>query len=78
MTRPKSPVRLEWVDPAAYSLDYRLKIVGRLPFFEHLPAEAISKINLLFHDCDARADERIYFEAMMQSSYISSRWEKSS
>ena len=62
MTRPKSPVRLEWVDPAACSLDYRLKIVGRLPFFKHLPAEAISKINLLFHDRDARADERIYFE----------------
>jgi CRP-like cAMP-binding protein len=62
MTRPKSPVRLDWVDPAVCSLDYRLKIVGRLPFFKHLPAEAISKINLLFHDRDARAHERIYFE----------------
>jgi CRP-like cAMP-binding protein len=62
MTRPKSPVRLDWVDPAVCSLDYRLKIVGRLPFFKHLPAEAISKINLLFHDRDVRADERIYFE----------------
>lgn len=62
MTRPKSPVRLEWIDPAVCSLEYRLKIVGRLPFFKHLPAEAISKINLLFHDRDVRADERIYFE----------------
>lgn len=62
MTRPKSPVRLEWVDPAVCSLEYRLKIVGRLPFFKHLPAEAITKINLLFHDRDAHADERIYFE----------------
>ena len=62
MTRPKSPVRLEWVDPAVCSLDYRLKIVGRLPFFKHLPAEAISKINALFYDRDVRADERIYYE----------------
>lgn len=62
MTRPKSPVRLEWIDPAVCSLEYRLKIVGRLPFFKPLPAEAISKINLLFHDRDARVDERIYFE----------------
>ncbi|HAX69048.1 MAG TPA: Crp/Fnr family transcriptional regulator [Anaerolineae bacterium] len=62
MTRPKSPVRLDWVDPAVCSLDYRLKIVGRLPFFKHLPAEAISKINALFHDRDVHADERIYHE----------------
>ncbi len=62
MTRPKSPVRLDWVDPAVCSLDYRLKIVGRLPFFKHLPAEAISKINGLFHDHEVSTDERIYFE----------------
>lgn len=60
MTRPKSPVRLEWVDPAAYSLDYRLKIVGRLPFFKHFPAEAISKINLLFHDRNARGRTHLF------------------
>lgn len=62
MPRPKSPVRLEWVDPAVCSTDYRLKIIGRLPFFKHLPAEAISRINDLFHDFDVSADERIYFE----------------
>jgi CRP-like cAMP-binding protein len=39
-----------------------LKIIGRLPFFKQLPAEAISKINALFHDRDISADERIYFE----------------
>jgi CRP-like cAMP-binding protein len=60
--RPKSPVRLEWVDPAVCSLEYRLKLLGRLPFFKHLPADAISRINALFHDSDAPADERIYFE----------------
>jgi len=62
MARPKSPVRLDWVDPAICSLDYRLKIIGRLPFFKHLPADAISKINGLFHDSEVSTDERIYFE----------------
>ncbi|MDL1909618.1 Crp/Fnr family transcriptional regulator [Chloroflexi bacterium CFX6] len=62
MSRPKSPVRLEWVDPAVCSTDYRLKIIGRLPFFKHLPPDAIAKINSLFHDVDVSADERIYFE----------------
>ena len=62
MARPKSPVRLDWVDPAVCSLEYRLKIIGRLPFFRHLPPDAISKINGLFHDRDVAAGERIYFE----------------
>lgn len=62
MTRPKSPVRLDWVDPSVCSLDYRLKIIGRLPFFKHLSPDAISKINSLFHDMDISADERVYFE----------------
>jgi hypothetical protein len=61
MVRPKSPVRLDWVNPAVCSLDYRLKIIGRLPFFKHLPVETISKINALFHDRDARADESINY-----------------
>lgn len=62
MARPKSPVRLDWMDPAVCSLEYRLKIISRLPFFKHLPAEAISKINDLFQDRDVSANERIYFE----------------
>jgi CRP-like cAMP-binding protein len=62
MVRPKSPLRLEWANPAVCSLDYRLKLVGRLPFFKHLPADVVSKINGLFHDRDVSADECIYFE----------------
>ncbi|MBI1793280.1 MAG: Crp/Fnr family transcriptional regulator [Chloroflexi bacterium] len=62
MVRPKSPLRLDWVDPTVCSLDYRLKIIGRLPFFKHLPADAISKINDRFHDHEVSTDERIYFE----------------
>ena len=62
MPRPKSPVRLDWVDPAVCSLDYRLKIIGRLPFFKHLPAPAITEINRWFHDFDAASGQTIYLE----------------
>lgn len=62
MPRPKSPVKQEWVDPAVCSLEYRLKIIGRLPFFKHLPPEAISEINRLFEDRDFTAEQAIYFE----------------
>jgi CRP-like cAMP-binding protein len=62
MVRPKSPVRLEWMDPAICSPDYRLKLIDRLPFFKHLSADAISKIDALFRDHDVSADGRIYFE----------------
>ncbi|MGE5376271.1 MAG: Crp/Fnr family transcriptional regulator, partial [Bacteroidota bacterium] len=62
MPRPKSPVRLEWMDPGVCSLDYRLKIIGRLPFFRHLSSEAITEINRLFDDRDVAVDQTIYFE----------------
>ena len=62
MPRPKSPVRQEWVDPGICSLDYRLKIIGRLPFFRHLSSEAIIEINRLFEDRDFAAEQAIYFE----------------
>ena len=50
------------MDPAVCSLDYRLKIIGRLPFFKHLPAHAIADINRLFEDRDVPAEQAIYFE----------------
>jgi len=50
------------VDPAVCSLDYRLKIIGRLPFFRHLSPESIAEINRLFEDRDAAAEQAIYFE----------------
>ena len=62
MPRPKSPVRQEWVDSEVCSLDYRLKIIGRLPFFRHLHSDAILEINRLFEDWDVAADQVIYFE----------------
>jgi CRP/FNR family transcriptional regulator, nitrogen oxide reductase regulator len=62
MARPKSPVRLDWVDPAVCSLEYRLKMISRLPFFKHLPADAISRINGLFHDQEVHTDTRVFHE----------------
>jgi CRP-like cAMP-binding protein len=50
------------VDPAACSLDYRLKIIGRLPFFRHLSQDAIVEINYLFEDNDMAAEQVVYFE----------------
>ena len=63
MPRQKSPVRSEWLDPEVCSLNYRLRIIGRPPFFKHLPADAIEWINRLFQDRDYAAGQNIYFEA---------------
>ena len=62
MSRLKSPVRQEWVDPGVCSLDYRLKIIRRLPFFRHLSLPVVIEINHLFEDCDFAAEQVIYFE----------------
>ncbi len=55
-------MRLEWLDPAVCTLEYRLKIIGRLPFFRHLAPEAIVVISGLFEDRDVQAEQIIYFE----------------
>ncbi|MGE5251224.1 MAG: Crp/Fnr family transcriptional regulator [Bacteroidota bacterium] len=62
MPSRKSPVRLDWIDPAACTLDYRLKVIGRLPFFKGLPEQAIREINKLFHDHSYAAGQPVYFE----------------
>lgn len=62
MPSRKSPVRLDWIDPAACTLDYRLKLIARLPFFKELPPPAIREINKLFHDHGYTAGQPVYFE----------------
>ncbi len=62
MPRPRSPVRLDWIDPAVCSLDYRLKIIRRLSFFSFLPEDAVREINLLFHDKGFSPGQPVYFE----------------
>ncbi len=53
---------MQWIDPAACTDDYRLKIIGRLPFFKHLPAEAVREINARFHDRSFKGEQPVYFE----------------
>ena len=62
MPRLENPVRLDRVDPAICSQDYRLKIFGRLPFFRHLPDDAIPEINNLCRERDRTAHQTIYLE----------------
>ncbi len=62
MTRRQSTVRLDWIDPAACTPDYRLRIISGLPFFKSLPVEAIQDINGYFHDRSHSAGETIYLE----------------
>ncbi len=62
MARPGTPVRLEWIDPAVCSVDYRLKIIGRVPFFKHLPPPAIADINRRFRDREIQTGQPVYFE----------------
>jgi CRP-like cAMP-binding protein len=50
------------VDPEVCSLDYRLGLIGRLPFFRHLSPDSIIEINHLFEDRDFAAEQTIYFE----------------
>jgi CRP-like cAMP-binding protein len=50
------------VDPDVCSLEYRLKIIGRLPFFRQLPGQAIVEINRLFEDHEITTGQAIYFE----------------
>lgn len=62
MRRLKSPVRKDWIDPAACTLDYRLKIIGSLPFFRHLPPPSIEEINARFRDRGYQPGQTVYAE----------------
>lgn len=55
-------MRKDWIDPAACTLEYRLKIIGRLPFFQHLPPASIKELNSLFHDRGYGAGQTVYGE----------------
>lgn len=55
-------MKLERVDPVVCSLEFGLKIIGRLPFCRHLSPEAIIELNGLFQDHDVPAEHTICFE----------------
>lgn len=59
-TRRKSPVNLVTTEPHHCSIDLRLRILGRLPFFAGLPRTAIESINQCFVEVGYEPGEMIY------------------
>jgi CRP-like cAMP-binding protein len=60
-TRRKSPVNLTTTDQHYCSIDLRLKILGRLPFFEGLPQNAVNSINQRFNSIGYKSGEYVYY-----------------
>ncbi|PKO05435.1 MAG: hypothetical protein CVU41_12445 [Chloroflexi bacterium HGW-Chloroflexi-3] len=60
-TRRKSPVNLITTDQNACSINLRLRILGRLPFFAGLSQKALESINQRFNSIGYNAGEFIYF-----------------
>lgn len=59
-TRRKSPVNTVTTEPHACSIDLRLRILARLPFFAGLPRQAIERINQRFTEVGYQPGEIIY------------------
>jgi CRP-like cAMP-binding protein len=58
--RRKSPIELESVEAHMCSIDLRLEILSKVPFFTGLSRQEISKINRLFREQGYAAGETIY------------------
>lgn len=59
-TRRKSPVNLVTTEPDHCSIDLRMRILGRLPFFAGLPHKAVERINQHFVEVGYQLGDRIY------------------
>lgn len=59
-TRRKSPVNLVATEAHLCSIDLRLRILGRLPFFIGLPRKKVEAINQRFIEVGYQPGERIY------------------
>lgn len=59
--RRKTPLDSESVEVHQCSIDLRLKILGRLPFFAGLKPEAVAEINRSFREKGFMPEETIYF-----------------
>lgn len=59
-SRRKSPVNLVTTEPHQCSIDLRLRILGRLPFFAGLPPKALEGINQRFIEVGIQPGERLY------------------
>jgi len=59
-TRRKSPVNLVTTEPHQCSIDLRMRILARLPFFTGLPHKAVADINQRFVEVGYQTGDRIY------------------
>lgn len=59
-TRRKSPVNLIATEPQQCSIDLRMRILERLPFFTGLPRKAVEGINRHFVEAGYQPGDRIY------------------
>ncbi|MBE2221978.1 MAG: Crp/Fnr family transcriptional regulator [Anaerolineae bacterium] len=57
----KTPVQVETVEPAACSVDLRLSILQKVPFFSDLPDAEIRTLNDQFREYGFQPGEPIYF-----------------
>ncbi len=57
--RKRSPLEIKVTEPHQCSVDVRLKILGRVPFFKGLSPAALGQINTLFYEKGFAADETI-------------------
>ena len=59
--RRKTPVQVETVEPAACSVDVRLSVLQKVPFFSGLTADEIRIVNKQFREYGYQSGEPIYF-----------------
>lgn len=59
-SRRKSPVNMLITEPQHCSIDLRLKILGRLPFFTELSAKALEAVNQRFVEVGYQIGDMIY------------------
>ncbi|MEJ2598606.1 MAG: Crp/Fnr family transcriptional regulator [Anaerolineales bacterium] len=59
--RRKTPLEIETTEPQLCSIDLRLEILARLPFFTGLTQAELEQANHLFHEKGYQPEEVIYF-----------------
>jgi CRP/FNR family transcriptional regulator, nitrogen oxide reductase regulator len=59
--RRKSPLEIDVTESHMCSLDMRLQILGKVPFFAGLSQEDLEQINRMFHEHGFAPNEIIYF-----------------
>lgn len=57
----KTPLEPEQIEPQMCTLDLRLSVLRKLPFFKGLPDQTITEVNLLFREQGYETGETIYF-----------------